>query len=177
LLRYRHISNFHRSLNKFDKQRNTFNQQTSYFFMQRISALLWLKATHHHLYQRNLKYLPFIIDCIADYQISAHFLDAPTQQFTVRLTSRARFLDENRDQLTDTQMRLRPTPQAGRLRPFGLKVSQFVAILVLKSTRVLCRPDSVLFHMSVSKQCTNLYKGPISVQLHRVPKNVHLLFF
>ena len=111
--------------------------------MQRISALLWLKATHHHLYQRNLKYLPFIIDCIADYQISAHFLDAPTQQFTVRLTSRARFLDENRDQLTDTQMRLRPTPQAGRLRPFGLKVSQFVAILVLKSTRVLCRPDRI----------------------------------
>ena len=86
------------------------------------------------------------------------FLDAPTEQFTVRLTSRAQFLDENRDQLTDTQMRLRPTPQAGRLRPFGLKVSQFVAILVLKSTRVLCRPDSVLFHMSVWKQCTNLYK-------------------
>jgi len=144
--------------------------------MYTISELLWLKPTRHQLYQRNLKYLPFLIVSLTK-QVSARFLDTPAQQCTVRPTSRARFLNVNCDQLTDMHTRLRPTPQAGRspatfdfvsgghcragvsrrwpLPP--LNVGQFVAVLVSKSTHAHCWPDSALFCGSASKQCTNLY--------------------
>jgi len=89
--------------------------------MYTISELLWLKPTLHHLYQRNLKYLPFLIVSLTE-QVSARFLDAPAQQFTdVGLTvnslsgrHRALGFSQNCDQLTDMQTRLRRTPQAGR---------------------------------------------------------------
>jgi len=57
-------------------------------------------------------------------QVSARFLDARAQQFTVRPTSRARFLDENCDQLIDIQTWLWRPPEHGDHRPlstFGLR--------------------------------------------------------
>ena len=60
-----------------------------------------------------MKYLPFLIVSLIK-QVSARVFDALARQFTVRPTSRARFLDENCHQLTDIQTKLRPTTQRGR---------------------------------------------------------------
>ena len=75
---------------------------------------IWLKPTRHHLsYQRNLKYLTFLIVSLTK-QVSTRFLDAPAQQFSVRPTSHTRFLNVNCNQLTDMHTRLQPTPQTQR---------------------------------------------------------------